>query len=372
MASVIFSLCVLFVLPLPAEPVPSSSNEPKNGQAAVRSRPVPVLTEKEMEAATLTAGSLGFSEVWAYLMDGEERFFKPEFPVTDIGYFGAGINSQGKLAGVPVRSKIRNCSRRVHLVIADLGNYALAHFCFSPEYKLRAALISDIVLAAQDYEGVQLDFEAVASADRDNYLQFAKMLKSALGTKTLSVALPAATLVKEDRFGYRRFAGVADRIIVMAYDEHWSTSAPGPVASMDWCSKVADYALSQIPSQQLVMGAPFYGRSWADKSLSKAYRFSSLSNLLDEKGIEDADIQRHDGVPFLEYDETVKVRVYFDDAWSTANRLRIYRKKHVWNIAFWRLGQEDASVWKFLSVENEIWPTGKSTGLSTHLPSMMR
>jgi len=376
--SLFILLILCFLMHSPGFAVPGTADSlslaPTVGrqEAGTKTQPASPQSETQNESAALSPDQLGFQEVWGYLMEGEERFFSQELPISDIGYFSASINSQGKLVGVPSRSKIRNCGRRVHLVIADLDNYALVHFCFSPEFHVRDALISDIVLAAQDYEGVQLDFEAVATADKDNYLQFARLLKSSLGGKTLSIALPAATRESEDHFGYKRFAAAADRIVIMAYDEHWSTSRPGPVASMEWCSRVADYAVSQIPPQKLIMGAPFYGRAWADKSLSRAYRFSSLSTLIDEKGIDDSDVQRLNGVPYLEYSETVKVRVYFDDALSTAGRLGIYRGKNVWNIAFWRLGQEDANIWKYLSIEHEIWPSVNSSGLSSHMPCMMR
>jgi spore germination protein YaaH len=299
--------------------------------------------------ALAAAEELQFSEVWAYLMDGEERFFKPSYPISDIGYFGAGINSAGKLVGVPSRGKLKGYGGRVHFVVAELGNYALSHFCLTPEYQLRDALVSDIVKAADDFEGVQIDFEAVASRDRDAFYAFLCLLKQGLGDKTLSVALPACIKEKYDSFGYERIGKVVDRVIVMAYDEHWSESAPGPVASMDWCRKVAAYAVSKVPPGKLVMGAPFYGRAWADKDLSRAYKYSSLSDLFAEKGIEE--VQRDGDVPYVEYSESVKVKVFFDDSASTLARLKMYRESSVRNIAFWRLGQEDKTIWQSLGID---------------------
>jgi spore germination protein YaaH len=300
-------------------------------------------------AAPAAAEELEFSEVWAYLMDGEERFFDPAYPITDLAYFGAGINSAGKLVGVPDRGKLGAFRGRTHFVVAELGNYALSHFCLTPEYQLRDALLADIVKAAEDYDGVQIDFEAVASRDRDAFYAFLCLLKEGLGEKTLSVALPACTLQKYDSFGYERIGKAVDRVIVMAYDEHWSESAPGPVASMDWCRKVAAYAVSKVAPEKLVMGAPFYGRAWADKDLSRAYKYSSLSSLMEEKGIEE--VRRDGEVPYLEYSESVKVKVFFDDSTSTLARLKMYRSSSVRNIAFWRLGQEDKAIWQSLTID---------------------
>mgnify|MGYP003799790279 CR=1 FL=1 len=294
------------------------------------------------------AAKLDFSEVWAYLLAGEERYLDASYPITDLGYFGAGINTYGKLVGVPDRTKVKAFRGRVHLVVAEVGNAALTHFCLDPAYPIRDALIADIVAGAAAFDGVQLDFEAVGGKDYDNYYEFVKALDRALGSKTLSVTLPARMSERGDEFGYARFGLVADRIIVMAYDEHWSSSVPGPVASIDWCHKVAAYALSKIDPSRLVMGAPFYGRAWADKNPSKAYRYSGISSLLVEKGI--GQVQRQDDIPYIEYIETVSVKVYFDDSASTLSRLGMYRAASVGKVAFWRLGQEDPAVWAGISV----------------------
>jgi hypothetical protein len=301
-----------------------------------------------------TAARLEFSEIWAYLMSGEERFLDPSQPVTDLGYFGAGIGVAGKLVGVPARSKLPSFKGRVHLVVAELSNSALMHFSLSPEYPLRDTLVADIVERAGEYDGVQIDFESMHPRDYENFYAFLALLKEGLGVKSLSVALPAHLKDPREGLGYERVAKIVDRIVVMAYDEHWSTSEPGPVASIDWCRKVSAYAVSKIGSDKLVMGLPFYGRAWADKSLSRAYKYSSLAQLIDEKGI--WNIQRKDEIPYLEYEETVSVKVYFDDYASTLLRLGMYRDASVRNVAFWRLGQEDAAVWGSLAVSTAPMP----------------
>jgi len=289
---------------------------------------------------------LAFAEVWAYLMVGEERFLDASYPISDLAYFSAAIDNFGGLVGVPDRKRLGDWRGRVHLVVAELGNYSLTHFCLNPAYPIRDRLAADIALAAEPYDGVQLDFEAVSSKDYDAFFEFVSILKRKLGDKKLSLALGARMNERTDYFGYSRLAEVVDRIVVMAYDEHWSSSSPGPIASIDWCSKIADYARSKVGAEKLVMGNPFYGRAWADKSLTRAYKHSAISTLIAEKGIQK--IERLGEVPFFEYDETVRVRAYFDDAASTAARLSMYRAAEIANIAFWRLGQEDPAIWTMI------------------------
>ncbi len=211
-------------------------------------------------------------------------------------------------------------------------------------------MIRAIADAAKDFDGVQIDFETVASPDREQYLSFLKAIKASIGDKILSVALPARTKkIKNDIYDYKTISRIADRIIVMAYDEHWSGSAAGPIASIDWCARVAAWARSKIGKDKLVMGLPFYGRAWGDVNPSKAYRFSTLSNLMNDKSI--TDVKRSGDIPWFEYEETVRVKVYYEDFHSIFTRSQMYHDAKVQNIAFWRLGQEDPGVWNVLRIQ---------------------
>jgi len=292
--------------------------------------------------------TVSFPEIWAYLMNGEEQYLSADYPISDLGYFGAGINSLGKLTGVPDAKKIAFFKGRKHLVIAETGNNALVHFALDPQFALRDVLIQDIAAAATPFDGVQIDFESVLAADKENFISFLYLLKGAIGSKTLSVALPARWRAVPDSFDYIRVAAIADRIIVMAYDEHWSGSVPGAIASMDWCRTVSAYALSTIGSAKLVMGMPFYGRAWSDVNPAKAYKHSSIAKLVNDKNI--SSLTRDGEIPSFSYQETVNVQVFYEDGFSILTRMKMYKDEAVNGVSFWRLGQEDPEVWKYLAL----------------------
>ena len=309
----------------------------------------PSLFALETEAAWSNPDSATarFREIWGYLMAGEERFLGQSLPVSDVGYFGAGLSVKGALVGVPDRSRLSEYPGRVHLVVAEVTNKSVTHFALDPALPLRDALVADIVAASAPFDGVQIDFELVLPEDADNFYSFLQEIKKGIGGKTFSVAIPARTRVMDDAYNYRKMAAIADRVIIMAYDEHWSGSAPGSIASLDWCRKVSAFALGEIGKQKLVMGLPFYGRAWGETNPSKAYKYSALAELMAAKGI--AEIARSNEIPFFEYLETVKVRVFYEDAHSILTRSRLYQKASVRHIAFWRLGQEDPLIWASLA-----------------------
>jgi hypothetical protein len=288
-----------------------------------------------------------FSEVWAYVVAGHEKHLKARYPVTDIVYFGADVDAYGSIAGIPLRKNLPRTAARVHVSVT-CGSSGLTHFLLEPESTARAGFFSALVSMAGEYDGLNIDLENVPLRDADNFLSLLRQLKEALGEKTLSVCVPART-AENKTYNYQNIAGVAGRVFVMAYDEHWSGSSPGPVASMKWCRDVAAYALKTIGTGKLVMGLPFYGRSWANKATARALIASTADSLMKDNGVTAA--ERDNGVPTFTYEATVKVTVYFEDACSLALRMDMYRTAGVDKIGFWRLGQEDTAVWDYISVK---------------------
>ena len=301
-----------------------------------------------------------YKEIWGYLIYGQEQYYNSELPVTDIGYFNAGLSTFGELVGVPDLKKLPQTDARVHLVVIDSGK-ALTHFCLDPEYNVRKKLIKSMLEAAKPFDGLQIDFELVSKEDKEHYWSFLRELKKGLGKdKTLSIAIPARTKkLKVDAYDYEELSKIADRILVMAYDEHWSTSAPGPVASLEWCRNVATYATETIPAEKLIMGLPFYGRAWSNDDTAGAYRFSSSDRLYrgeNSKGKLSEDtkitpVTLENGIPTFKLSKNVTYTFYLDNALSLSKRLEIYNELSVTSVGFWRLGQEDSDIWKLIKVK---------------------
>lgn len=309
--------------------------------------------EEELELPEET-GDLpvsSFREIWGYVIDGREQSLKAGYPITDVGYFGAEIDAYGKLTGVPNPAKLGAYRGRRHLVVASNGR-ALTHFALEPERPVRIRLVADLLAAAQAFDGLQIDFESVPARDGEVFRGFLAELKKGLNEKLLTIALPARSkTIADDQYDYRKILPLVDRILVMAYDEHWSTSAPGPIASMAWCRRVAAYALETVGPEKLIMGLPFYGRAWGSVNPSKAYIYPSIRQLIEENKV--AEIRREGGIPTFTYQIPVTVSVYYEDAYSLAARLAMYQSMGVKAAGFWRVGQETTAVWKLLNLSGE-------------------
>lgn len=289
-------------------------------------------------------------EVWGYVMTDREYQFSNDMPITDLCYFSADVNSYGEISSVPKPTKFKGYKGRIHLVVTCTGR-ALSHMVLDPQFGQRQKIIDTIATAAKSYDGIQIDFENVGARDAKNFRTFLADIRKRIGQeKWFTVALAARTrTISDDIYPYKEIEPLVDRIIIMAYDEHWSGSKPGSVASMAWCEKVVDYCQTVIPKKKLVMGLPFYGRSWQDESYGSAWVFNSMNRILNENNITYVD--REDGVPYFTATIPVQVTAYFEDTYSLVTRCRLYEGKGVDRIAFWRVGQEDPTFWPWLTLK---------------------
>ncbi len=315
--------------------------------ASCKSPPAPVDEDRTGYSYARSASAVEFNEIWGYIMIKNEDRFSKEFPVSDIGYFVKAVDTYSRLEDVPAKEEhFADFTGRVHLV-SSADSKAQTHLLLTQK-DVRDQIVEDLIKASETYDGLQIDWELVPAKDKDAYLEFLTILKEKLGQKCLSVAVPARVkTLNTDAYDYEAINKIADRIIVMAYDEHWSTSEPGPVASNGWCKRIADYAKTIIPPEKLVMGLSFYGRAWSDDTEGKrAYTYDKLQKLKYDRKITDKKIQRNaEGIPYFTYKKPVMITVWFDDIKSNTERCRMYQENGIQNISWWRIGQESIKFW---------------------------
>jgi len=326
------------------EPFQTAQTETPRGKGDITAPP-----ELKLPSAGTELPVTRFGEIWAYLVSRNEAALDYDFPITDLVYFGADIDSYGKLTGIPNFKNIESFPGRKHFVAASSGR-AVTHFILKEGSAERKALIRDLLEAAKPYDGLQIDFENVPPLDGEVFLSFLRELRAGLGDRIFSIALQARTRkMEDDVYDYEKIAPLVDRILVMAYDEHWSGSPPGPIASMGWCQRVAKYSLEIIGQEKLIMGLPFYGRSWGNFNTNRAYLHSGIEEMILEKNIRG--ISRENGIPTFRFEAPVTVTVYYEDDYSLSARLEMYKTLGIGSVGFWRLGQETPDFWPVIGLE---------------------
>jgi spore germination protein len=100
----------------------------------------------------------------------------------------------------------------------------------------RAAIFNLLRVCHQGYDGVNLDFEGIAPADRQAFTRFVGMAAAALHRQGyyLTLSVPAKTQDQPDNawtgaYDYRALGKEADLLMPMAYDQHSQDGPPGAV-----------------------------------------------------------------------------------------------------------------------------------------------
>jgi peptidoglycan-N-acetylglucosamine deacetylase len=197
---------------------------------------------------------------------------------------------------------------------------------------------------AQRYAGLVLDFEEHGPADLDGLLRVVRVMRDsarAHGVRVVAMAIPAL-----DTAAYPAGAitSVADYALVMLYDQHWSTSEPGPIASPTWVRDALAMRTREVAAAKLVAAFPLYGYRWTPGKAADPISFADAQRWAAEARVS------------LSRDEssgTLRARapgweLWTSDAALLAVHLRVARTLGVERIALWRLGQEDPGVWKIL------------------------
>ncbi len=316
-------------------------------------------------AAGLSREVIGYyTEDWVGDMDSQRSVSSHGDMMSGVATFSFQLKADGNLAGsspASIVSRFRNSGGKALALVHNCSNGAfdrdlIDNVLNSPA--LRAKTVSNILTVVKDngYNGVNIDFENIPPADRDLFTRFISEVSSALqkiGYIT-TISIPAKTYDEltgwNGAFDYKELGVIADRIMLMTYDEHWFGGPPGPVASAGWVEQVISYAGSQIPANKLLLGIGMYGYDWevnsgkaftlpAGKTLGQAKRFGAVVNWDDTAQ-----------VPYFYYwANGIKHVVWFESNNSAAFKLDMVNRYNLAGVAIWRLGFEDDGFWQTIA-----------------------
>ncbi|MFZ3589007.1 LysM peptidoglycan-binding domain-containing protein [Bacillus sp. DJP31] len=197
-------------------------------------------------------------------------------------YFDINPDGSLKLTKVVDRYFIANMQSSGIRVVPFLSNH-WERAVGEKALENRVVLTDQIAEAVEIYnlDGVNIDIENVTHEYQDEYTEFAKMLRKKIpADKEVSVAVAANPngfkTGWHGSYDYTNLASSSDYLMVMAYDESYAGSAPGPIASIDFVEKSIQYAINNgVPKNKIVLGIGHYGRYWKEGSSVGGYGISN-------------------------------------------------------------------------------------------------
>lgn len=215
----------------------------------------------------------------------------------------------------------------------------------------RQKLISSLldVIAKYKFGGLTIDIEEVPEGSQQNLYLFMSELHDALQQRNLKLA--QAVPFDNPDWNYKAYANVNDYLMLMAYDQHWSTGEAGPVAGQDWYDSILKKRMDELSPAKTIVCFGNYGYNWANDH-TEAETVTFQESLIDARDSLDAptDIKFDPASknPYFSYEEEdgKTHTVWFLDAVTAYNQINSARSYNIAGLALWRLGSEDPSLWK--------------------------
>lgn len=326
----------------------------------------PNITEQQF----FNMGYLYFGGSQTYLVSVRQT--EKTINVVSPSYFDLNSNGTLKLTSQFDRQFIVSMQSSGIRVVPFLSNHwdrAMGEMALKNREQL-STQIADMV-RLYNLDGVNVDIENVTEAYRDDYTDFIRLLNEKLPeNKEVSVAVAANpygyTKGWQGSYDYTSLAKYADYLMIMAYDESYPGSDPGPIASINFVEKSIQYALNNgVAEDQIVVGVGHYGRYWMDGT---SYGGDGISNFQIQKALD-----LYNGtVTFDEATKSAKAMftinkgdpvmtvggktltagtytVWFENSDAIKAKIDLVHKYGVKGLGNWSLGQDNPQIWNDIS-----------------------
>lgn len=221
----------------------------------------------------------------------------------------------------------------------------------------RNNLADSLVDSAVEYgiDGINVDFEYITAESAPHYIQFLRELY--LKLKPLGLKLSVCNYVPNSGNSFYNLeaqAEVADYIMLMTYDEHYSPeTGTGSVASYGFVDNGIKAALEFVPANRMTMGIPFYTRLWENHPdgtvTMQVLTMESAQNTVEHYGITPV-WDEECGQYYVSYvnDEGLYCEMWLEETESIAKKRELCEKYGLAGTASWCLGYELDGVWEEL------------------------
>ena len=199
--------------------------------------------------------------------------------------------------------------------------------------------------ATGGYRGMVIDIEALGPADLDVTRTVVRAIADsarARGVVPIAVAIPALDTAA---YPARVFFPAADYVLAMLYDEHWTTSPPGPIASPDFVRRALALRVAEVGPNKVVAALPLYGYRWPLNRPATDISYDEARRDAASAGVE---LRRDPATQTLRASRSGEWELWVSDAGLLAALLREVDAAGVRRVALWRLGQEDPAVYDLL------------------------
>jgi len=196
------------------------------------------------------------------------------------------------------------------------------------------------------FAGISIDFENIPDASQVDLVTFMSELYARFHPLGLEVS--QSVPVDDSNYDYVSLAKNTDYLILMAYDQHWDGSQPGPVASQPWFADALSRRFAEVDPSKYVVGIANYGYDWTDNPAQGSVKtFQEAAQIAQTYGAHISFDKNQLNSTYDYVDEKgLTHHAWFLDALSAFDQVAETHRYPVRGLALWRMGSEDPSVWQ--------------------------
>jgi spore germination protein YaaH len=213
------------------------------------------------------------------------------------------------------------------------------------------------------YAGIDLNFEEIATEDRDKFTLFVKKLNARLAPKEYLLILDVPYFNDKSTYDYQALNGYVKYFNIMGYDFSGEHSAyPGSIAPLRTVdtqpnleTAVNDFLNLNISSQKLILSLPLYGSTWDVTGLEQGSIPNYENSLPYYKIVADFESEYNpyydalSGSFFIVMEENGKRKIcWYESDISLDSKFTWARGKDLKGIGLWALGYDQGApeIWK--------------------------
>jgi spore germination protein len=278
--------------------------------------------------------------------------------LTFLSPFSYSLTSQGELIALndsdliyrAVRSAVMPVMVVTNILEGSFDTEALSQILSDEETTQR--LIDSILfeLDAKGYYGVNMDMEYIAPTDREIYNEFLRRLAQRLRAGGYILITALAPKISADQQGvlyeahdYAAQGEIADYVILMTYEWGYTYGPPLAVSPLNEVKRVLDYAVTEIPSEKILMGMPNYGYDWTlpymRGTAAQSIGLAEAAELAVKFGAEIM-FDEKSQTPYFNYTENgIRHVVWFDDPRSISAKLELINEYNLAGASWWTVNR---------------------------------
>jgi spore germination protein len=225
--------------------------------------------------------------------------------------------------------------------------------------------LDNIIATAKKYgfRDIHFDFEYIRPADREAYNRFLRKAKDRFKREGwfLSTALAPKTSATQkgkwyEGHDYKAHGEISDFVVIMTYEWGFSGGPAMAVSPIGPVRQVLKYAITEMPSNKILMGQNLYGYDWTlpfvKGSVAKAVSPQQAIQLAARYNVPIQYDTKAQAPHFNYTDELGKQHeVWFEDARSIQAKFDLIKELNIRGMSYWKLGLSFPQNW-LLIVDN--------------------